>query len=241
MSTSRTPLPQTRDHSLCSQPVQNPGGPVLEPTPRSAPTLPLRTQNPPLTLQIVHGELTDTAKLAAAVAQSAVIVSLLGPQVLRTPDPDVYAATYAALFPLMRAQARPPRILAMSTVSVVDGGLDGWSLARALLVLLVRLVPGAYRAVTGIAAAFVERADGLEWTVFRIGGIPGGADEASWRADREDGEAYAGGVGKKGWMLAQKRGALARWLVDQVENGQEGWVGKMPAVSKLSASKWKIL
>ena len=200
----------------------------------------LCTLNSPLTLQIVHGELTDTEKLRAAVAQSYVIVSLLGPQLFNTPDPLVYASTYARLFPMMRAQTPPPRILAMSTVSVVDA-LDAWSLVRFLLVLLVRLIPGAYRAMTAIAAAFEEHAAGLEWTVFRIGGIPGNADEASWRADREDGEAYAGGVGRKGWMLAQKRGALARWLVDQVENGQEGWVGKMPAVSKLSASKWKII
>lgn len=186
----------------------------------------------------MQGQLDELDKLGDAVAQSSTIVSMLGPQLGKTPDPLVFATFYTNLFPLMRARRTPPpRILAMSTMSVVDAALDAASLVRALIVALIRLVPGAYRAVTAIADAFVEHAAGLEWTVYRIGSIPGGADEESWRKDREDGQAYAGGVGKDGWLPWQKRGALARWIVDQVENGQEGWVGKMPAVSKLSGSK----
>lgn len=177
--------------------------------------------------------------LERVIGQSYVIISLLGPQLFKTPQPLIYAETYAAMFPLMRARA-VSRLLALSTISVIDPREDAWSLTRFLLVLLVRLLPAAYRAVTAIAAVFAKSAHGLEWTVFRVGGLLGGCDEPSWRRDREDGPTFAGGVGKPGWRVVQKRAALARWLVDSVENGQEGWVGKMPAVSKLGGGKWKV-
>ena len=82
----------------------------------------------------------------------------------------------------------------------------------------------------------------IDWTVFRIGGIPGGCDEASWRADRE-GEVFEGYVGEEGWSASIPRARLARWLVDAVEdrgrdeNGEgmkREWVKKMPAVSRLA-------
>jgi hypothetical protein len=166
------------------------------------------------------------------VAQSKAIISLLGPSGTNLPNPNPYIPFYSALFPLMRKHG-VKRILAMSTVSAPDEQ-DGFSLIRWLLVTLIRfLIPAAYRLMLDIARVFREEATGLDWTVFRLGMLPGGSDEASWARDREEG-VFAGNVGGE-WKAWIKRGALARWLVDAVEAEGDGagqWVGKLPAVSK---------
>ena len=33
------------------------------------------------------------------------------------------------------------------------------------------------------------------------------------------------------WSMTVRRSLLAKWLVDQVEEGGEAWIGKRPAVS----------
>jgi hypothetical protein len=90
-----------------------------------------------------------------------------------------------------------------------------------------------YRNVIAIEKVFETQATDLEWMVYRIAAIPGECDETSWRIDREDGKAFTGWVGEKGWQASQKRAALTRWLVDAAEGGAEEWIGKMPAVCKL--------
>lgn len=166
------------------------------------------------------------------------IVSLLGPNKLIGLDPSIYIDFYTRLFPLMRAQG-VRRIYAMSTFSRSDPS-DKFSLVRLVIVTLVFLVAHrAWQAVQGMARAFENAGEGIDWTMYRIAGIPGGCDEESWRRDREDGEAFEGWVGEEGWMRWQTRGALARWLVDAVEDGKERWIGKMPAVSRLAGSKRK--
>lgn len=178
----------------------------------------------------------DASKLEPAVAKSSIVLSLLGPNQMRLPEPSPYPGYYATLFTLMRKHS-VKRILAMSTLSVYDPQ-DGTSLLRWFLVLLVRLFAGpAYRTVTGIAHVFQEEAQGLDWTVYRIAMIPGGHDEESWKKDREDGPVYAGYVAQPAWQIFARRGALARWLVDCAESGFEQWYGKMPAISKSKIAK----
>lgn len=178
----------------------------------------------------------DANKLDLAVAKCNIVLSLLGPNTLRLPEPSPYPGYYATLFPLMRKHS-VKRILAMSTLSVYDPK-DGTSLLRWFLVLFVRLFAGsAYRTVTGIARVFEEEAQGLDWTVYRIAVIPGGHDEESWKKDREDGPVHAGYVADPGWQIYTRRGALARWLVDCAENGFEQWYGKLPAISKSKVAK----
>lgn len=131
------------------------------------------------------------------------------------------------------------RIFAMSTLSYAQPE-DKFSLARLLIVMLIFVVANiGWQSVRRIGRVFEEHGDGLDWTVFRITGIPGGSDEKSWREDREDGEAFEGYIGEKGWTVAQKRAALARWLVDAVEDGKPQWIRKMPAVSRRAGSKAK--
>ncbi|KAI8682319.1 NAD(P)-bd-dom domain-containing protein [Fusarium sp. Ph1] len=160
-------------------------------------------------IEIIEGQLNDAEALSTAVSKSYVVVSLLGPNISSwKQDPSLLADFYRhSLFPSMR-QHGVKRVYAMGTLSIVRPE-DSRSLLR-------------YGIVT--------------FTIFRIAGIPGESDHESWKRDREDGKAFVGWVAETGWTMSQKRGALARWLVDAVEGGLTDWIGKMPAVSKLAGS-----
>ncbi|RYP79506.1 hypothetical protein DL769_002925 [Monosporascus sp. CRB-8-3] len=194
-------------------------------------------------LEIVKGEIDDVEALSFAVAKASMIVSLLGPNatsLTTLPDPSTYSDFYARLFPLMR-QHGVKRIMAMSTPSAGQPE-DRFHIVMALMVLLVRFIaPRAYQAVRGIANVFKEQAQGLDWIVYRIAGIPGASDEESWKKGRESGGVHAGYVGDGTWGLTTNRSALARWLVDAVEDeeGMRKWIGQFPAVSGVSTSKVK--
>jgi hypothetical protein len=122
------------------------------------------------------------------------------------------------------------RILAMSTPSA-DEPQDRFHPLMWFFVLIVRLiVPAAYQAVRAIAKVFKEEAQGLDWTVFRIAGIPGGHDEASWQEHRKH-NVYAGYVADGSWKQWTYRGSLARWLADSAEGQNSQWIGKLPAIS----------
>ncbi|KAL2810922.1 hypothetical protein BJX63DRAFT_422761 [Aspergillus granulosus] len=174
---------------------------------------------------VIKGEMDDLETLSTAIAQSRVIVSLLGPNIIdKNMSPTLFADIYrSSVFPLMR-QHGVRRILAMGTISIFRPE-DHWVLTRSAIVTFVRIFANqAYRNILNIADLFDNDADGLDWTVFRIAMIPGNSDEESWRKDREDGEAFVGPVGAKGWTLSQTRSALARWLVVAAEGGAEQWI-----------------
>ncbi|KAJ4317229.1 hypothetical protein N0V84_007448 [Fusarium piperis] len=203
---------------------------------RSPKKIPEDVSSSPL-IEIVEGQLDDTKALSTAVSKSYVVVSLLGPTISSmSADPAILADFYRhTLFPSMR-QHGVKRVYVMGTVSIVRPE-DSRSFLRNALVALVRLAGGgAYRTIINISEAFEVDAKDLDWTIYRIASIPGQSDYESWKRDREGGKAFVGWVGETGWSMIQKRGALARWLVDAVESGLTDWIGKMPAVSRLAGS-----
>lgn len=129
------------------------------------------------------------------------------------------------------------RILALLTISVVDEA-DSFVFSRWLMRQSIRMfVAGGWNFVNGVNAAFRGLAiEDIEWTAYRVAAIPGGCSEEEWKRDREYGGVYVGPVGK-GWSMSLKRGRLARWLVDVVEEEardgktKQELLGKMPAVS----------
>lgn len=183
----------------------------------------------------------NVSALSAAISQSCAIISILGPTIGNLNiAPTLYADIYrSSVFPLMREHS-VRRILAMGTISIVQPE-DQWSLRRTLAKLAVRtFVNIAYSNILAIASVFEQDANDLDWTVYRIGHIPGGKDESSWRTDRDDGKTFVGWVGATGWSGSQRRGALARWLVAAAEGGANEWVRKMPAVSRLAGSTKQV-
>ncbi|KAK5651253.1 hypothetical protein OQA88_12661 [Cercophora sp. LCS_1] len=184
-------------------------------------------------LEVVQGELNDKEAISTAVQNARVVVSLLGPNERHGLDAAPFVNFYRSVFEAMRTHG-VKRIFAMGTVSI-PAPEDKFSIQRLLILGLVRaLAASAYHLILAIGDLFVKEAEGLDWTVYRIAGIPGGSDEASWKQDREDGEIFEGYIGEPGWSASQKRARLARWLVDAVEDGKTKWIGKMPAISKLS-------
>lgn len=161
-----------------------------------------------------------------------------------------YPAYYAdAVLPLMRERG-VRRVLALSTISaaVADaeprGQGDRFVLGAWLVRMVVRaLVPRAYEAMVAVAGVFAglrererEQKGGevemIEWTVFRVPMMVGGADEASWRRKRKEGNGvYAGPIRPGVWRGVLGRARLARWCVDWLEGRDGGeWKGRMPAV-----------
>ncbi|KAG4433343.1 hypothetical protein IFR05_011171 [Cadophora sp. M221] len=181
----------------------------------------------------IQGDLTDKKALSSAVAPSYAIISLLGPDVKdKNIIPTVYSNFYELLFPIMKAN-NVRRIFAMGTLAIRRPE-DKFTIIQYLVRGLMPIfTSAAYQTVMNIAATFdkIQPGEGIDWTVFRITGIPGGHDEASWKADREGGKDFARPIGEKGWAVSQKRGALARWLVDAAEGKADEWIGKMPAVA----------
>ncbi|KAL4918693.1 hypothetical protein BDW62DRAFT_210312 [Aspergillus aurantiobrunneus] len=184
-------------------------------------------------LEIIKGEMDDVKSLSPAVAKCRIVISLLGPSLVhRTSSPTLFADIYkSSVFPLMREHG-VRRIFAMGTPSI-SRPEDHWTLIAFILIPVIRIIANfAYQNIRNIGDTFEHDADGLDWTVFRIAAIPGSHDEESWRRDREEGEAFVGWVGESGWTVSQKRGALARWLVDAAEDGAEEW--KMATGQKLA-------
>lgn len=176
----------------------------------------------------------DRAAMSPAVAKSNAVISLLGPHIDkdRGIDPTEMAGYYGScVIPLMREHG-VRRILVMNTIFVTLPE-DRWTFLQPLVVVYMRtLVNRLYHTMRNIKAKFEEEASDLDWTMFRIAAIPGESDEESWRRDRDDGEVFAGMVGEKGWTSSIKRAALARWLVDELENNDGRWTRKVPAVGK---------
>lgn len=179
----------------------------------------------------------DKEALSAAVAKSRRIISLLGPSVQLPLPQGTFSSIYRSIFPMMREHG-VRRILAMGTPSIsLDS--DHTSFKRWGAIKALRLIyPDAYKHIISIQDAFEDdqATEDVDWTVYRIGQLVGESDEASWRADREDGETYVGPVGASGWTLSQKRAALTRWLADVCEKDVPELVGKMPAVSRKAGS-----
>ncbi|KAM0276582.1 hypothetical protein ACHAQH_006587 [Verticillium albo-atrum] len=173
-------------------------------------------------------EMDDTERLSSAVSKVNVIISLLGPTGKATGEYP-YPGYYTAIMPLMR-QHSVKRILALATVSIEDAHDKSSLIRRALATLVKYGFAAAYRTMVNIGRVFQQDAEGLNWTVFRVGMVQGEHDEESWRKNRED-PVFPGSVGETGWTWYIKRGALAKWLVDRAEEGDEVLASRMPALS----------
>ncbi|KAK3900511.1 hypothetical protein C8A05DRAFT_45659 [Staphylotrichum tortipilum] len=185
-------------------------------------------------VEIIQGEMSTPSPLSTAVSKSHSIISLLGPDINRDNaiDPTTFSTFFSStLFPLMREHG-VRRILAMGTLSIKLPE-DRWTLLQSAAILFMRTLHGnLYRVIHHIRDAFEQEGGDLDWTIFRIAQIPGGSDEESWRKDREDGEVFAGMIGEAGWTGTTRRGALAKWLVDELERGDGRWLRKLPAVGR---------
>ncbi|KAH8601909.1 NmrA family protein [Bisporella sp. PMI_857] len=156
--------------------------------------------------QIIKGEMNDAETLALAVSKCNAVLSLLGPTGLRRPSYTITLDMCRVLFTPMR-QHKVKRIYAMSTHSVYIPK-DHSSFIRFFLVLMIYIMgQGPYQNIIGTRKLFEEEAKDLDWVLFRVGFIPGGSDETSWRKDREP-TAVAGWLGDENFIISVRRGAI---------------------------------
>lgn len=80
--------------------------------------------------------------------------------------------------------------------------------------------PGAYQEVTGIGefVSSLRIADGVRWTVFRVGGLTNGAEEPV--------KSTYVGSGEDGFWIS--RASVARWVLEEVIENK--WVGRTPYI-----------
>jgi hypothetical protein len=116
------------------------------------------------------------------------------------------------------------RILGLGTISIHDPKNDHSALSSSLSVFAVRTVANSsWKSIINIGNVFTQDAEGLQWTLYRVGGL----------ADGEESEVIVTSVGGEGYTSAVRRADAARWLVTQCdEYGKDGkevkFVGEMP-------------
>jgi hypothetical protein len=85
----------------------------------------------------------------------------------------------------------------------------------------------AWKEIVAVGKLFDEEAEGLEWTVFRVGGLANG-----------EGDAVATYIGAEGATTSVHRIGIAKWLVEQVETDDGEWVRQKPLICSKDVIKW---
>ncbi|KAH7119451.1 NmrA family protein [Dactylonectria estremocensis] len=183
----------------------------------------------PTVVYVLEGQMDDIERLGNAVSKASVVISLLGPNGKVKGGEFPYPGYYSAIFPLMRRHS-VKSILALATVSVEDTNDKSSFIRRALVTGVKYGFAAGYRTMVGIGRVFQEEAEALNWTVFRVGMVQGEHDEGSWKKDRDD-PIFAGQVGETGWTWYIRRGAMAKWLVDRIEDDDDVVGSRTPALS----------
>ncbi|KAH7372102.1 hypothetical protein BKA64DRAFT_767744 [Cadophora sp. MPI-SDFR-AT-0126] len=160
-------------------------------------------------IHIIQGDFGDEEGLKKAAACGATPIT----NALRTLYPHLLTHSYTRILTLSTASYSAPE----------DTRSLKWWVA---INMYVRVIGGdAYDEVRGMAQATVDLGEKIKWTVFRVPLLSGKT------LGEHEGEVEACYVGdKKGrdglWL---DRGRLARWILNEVEEGK--WVGAYPLVS----------
>ncbi|TRM61223.1 hypothetical protein BD626DRAFT_434386 [Schizophyllum amplum] len=186
---------------------------------RSPQKLPEEIKSNP-SVNIVEGQLEDTAALEQALEGVDAIMSALGPSSSSHPKDAPIAQFYKKLLRMMRERGIK-RLLVLGTASASDPVNDGFSLGYKAMVLGVYMFYWAGYNEFHTLGEILRGPEGkdIEWTMVRV---PILTEE-----DKVGTVAGYIGDGKVGLRLARK--AFARFMVDEL--GKREWVCKMPAVS----------
>jgi hypothetical protein len=167
----------------------------------------------------MQGTLEDISKLRQVIRGTTVIVSVLGPSGIKIKDTP-FPAFYRRIFGIMREE-NVKRIIALSTFSVSHLN-DRYSFACSLLVSMLWAVGNsAWRNLIEVGKTFDQHAEGLEWTLFRVGFLK----------DQGPCKVISGYVGDGKLGLGVNRIDVARWVVAQAGEEKATYVGDKPGIS----------
>lgn len=119
------------------------------------------------------------------------------------------------------------RIFALGTCSVPDPK-DKPPLSIRLMIWGVwTIVHSAWKEIVAVGRLFDEEAEGLDWTVYRVGGLGNGPE----------GNVVATYVGAPGSTWSVERADIVKWLVEQVESIEPKYAREKPYLSS-PGMKW---
>lgn len=147
-------------------------------------------------LSVVEGQLDDADKVAAAIAGSEAVLSLLGPGTKAAEVPPLVTGTRNIVAAMDQHGVR--RLVATGTPSMSDPE-DGKDWKIGLLVKMIsRFQPVAYDAIVTIGR--IVRESGLDWTLVRLPFLSNGPRTGQVNAHR---------VGEKGGLRLSRANAAA--------------------------------
>jgi putative NADH-flavin reductase len=166
-------------------------------------------------LSVVEGQLDDFEKVAAAVAGSDVVLSLLGPGTKSADVPPIVAGTRNIATAMRQHGVR--RLVASGTPSMRDPvDENDWKVS--LLVKLIKTFqPAAYKAIVEIGRT-VRKSD-LDWTLVRFPLLSNGPGI---------GEVNARNVGQRGGLRLSRANAAAFMLQQAADTT---YLRKAPLIS----------
>ncbi|SFT65791.1 Putative NADH-flavin reductase [Kosakonia arachidis] len=155
-------------------------------------------------VDVVVGDLHDTAAIAKCVRGADAVISALGPNSLKVQGDRPVMQGLSNIISVMR-QMGVHRLIQISTAAYRDPR-DGFALGAHAFVLLFRvIVPRAYEDIK--ATGELIASSGLDWTLVRIPNL---------KDDPANGNIDVGWYGRSKLSMKLSRGNLAKFLVDQV-------------------------
>jgi hypothetical protein len=144
-------------------------------------------------------------------------------------DGTLFASTYRLIVAAMK-QHNITRIIAIATISIVDPK-DKPSTLRKVLVSGLKIgQKTAYQEIIGIAKFFDIEAQGVDWTICRVGGLANGSDET----------VVTTYVAEHGSNISVNRAAIARWFINEVESPTPRYVGERPFIYTPGLHLWDM-
>lgn len=179
------------------------------------------TQSPSVT--VIQGSLTDRDAIRRTVKNADAVLSTLGPSLsvgtaisgLLHPGTPI-AEGYKNILEVMKEEG-VKRLIALGTISMGTPE-DGWTVLTWSMVTAVWIfLHNAWKEVVTIGDE-IKAVDGLDWTIARVGRL----------THNSNGKVSAGFIGKDGSSVFIARKDLAKWYLDELENGK--WIHQLPMV-----------
>ena len=156
------------------------------------------------------------------------VVSVLGPNQISL-KAGTFTDAYRILFAAMRKH-NVKRIFGLGTFSIVDPK-DKPSWSTTLTVALVwGVANAAYNEIVAVGKVFDDEAGGLDWTLYRVGGLGIGSDT----------KVTATYVGWPEYASSVNRLGIAKWLVEQLESSEPQYLHEKPCLCTSSVRMWDI-
>jgi putative NADH-flavin reductase len=183
------------------------------------------TSSPSVTL--VKGSLSDIDAIRESLKNSDAVLSALGPSLSvgtavhgLTQHGTPIADGYKVILESMKMEG-VKRLIALGTVSM-QAEEDGRSIVTWGMVTAVwAFLHSAWKDVVAFGNAITSSNSDIDWTIARVGRLTNG----------KLGKVQAGYIGKEGSRVFVSRKDLAKWYLDELENG--AWIHKLPVVYSL--------